>query len=240
MVVNRRNILGVLLFAIGLLLGMAVSAGLLWADLEASLFDSALGADEPLKTLKCPAIITSQESGTVTATFTNPTASSVVRLVRAHISAGFITLMREEKDRLALEPGETRKLTWTVTADDAVWGHFILVRVHVLRSYPLPSRTGSCGVLVVNLPGLTGSQIIVLTLVVSASSLAAGVGLVARGRSATGQTTGLTRIMGGLAAIVLITMLFSFLGWWMAGILFSLFALILAVSMIAWFIARVT
>ncbi len=233
--------LGVLWFSIGLLLGMAVSGGVLWGDLEASLFDSALGADEPLKTLRCPVILTSRETGTVSATFTNPGDRAVVRLIRAHISNGFVTLMREVSDRLALEPGETRKLEWTVTPDDAAWGHFILVRVHVLRSSPLPSYTGSCGVLVMNLPGLTGNQIIVLTLLLSALSTMAGVALVAAGsRPPRGRAPGLIRGMGSLAVLGLATLLSSLVGWWMAGILLLLLTLIVAVSIIGWSVARVT
>lgn len=235
-----KRALGMLLFSIGLFLGMAVSAGVLWGDLEAFLFDSSLGADEPLKTLRCPVIITSGETGTVTATFTNSGEKAVVRLVRAHISDGFVTLMREVNDRLVLEPGEIRRLKWTVTPDDAVWKHFILVRVHVLRSSPLPSYTGSCGILVMDLPGLTGNQIIVLTLLLSALSTTAGVGLVAAGsRPSGGQAPGLIRRMGGLTAIGLATLLSSFVGWWMAGILLLLLTLIVAVSIVGWSVARV-
>lgn len=235
------RILSVVLFSVGLVLGMVFSAGALWADLEAFLFDPPISVDEPLKTLRCPVIITAQESGTVSATFTNPSDRAVLRLVRAHISRGFASLMREVENQFELEPGATHKVEWAVTADDAAWGHFILVRVHVLRNNPLPSRSGSCGVLVVNLPGLTGNQVVVLPFVVSLLTMVIGIGLwAARSKSSEGRIPDLTRPMSGLAAIVLAAMVASLLGWWVVGGLLFLLALIITISVATWAVARAT
>jgi hypothetical protein len=235
------RILSVVLFSIGLLLGVAFVGAAVWADLEASLFDPPVGVDEPLKTLRCPVIITTQESGTVTATFSNPSTRSVPRTVRAHISYGFATLTREVNTQFVLEPGGTHKLEWTVTSDDAAWRHFILTRVHVLRNSPLPSRTGSCGVLVMDLLGLTGNQIVVSSWIASLTTMLIGVILwaVAR-RSAKERMPNLTGAMVGLAAIVLVAMLASLVGWWVLGGLLLLFVLILTVSVITWAIAKAT
>jgi hypothetical protein len=235
------RILSAVLFSIGLLLAMAFSAGAVWADLEASLFEPSRIADEPLKTLRCPLVITSQESGTIAATFTNPSERALRRTVRAYITHGFSSLMREVDTQFMLEPGETHRLEWTVTADDAAWRRFVLVRVNVLRNFPLPSRSGSCGVLVMNLPGLNGNQIVALSFAAILLSMGAGVAIwSAANKSSPGRIPDLTRAMAFLAAIVVASMLFSLLGWWVPGGLLLVLALIVTVSMVTWAVTRAT
>jgi len=232
-------ILSVVLLTIGLVLGSVYSAASVWADLEASLFDSSLDADEALSSLRCPMLITPQESGIVAATFANPSGQALLRTVRAHISYGFATLMREEEERFVLESGESRRLEWAVTAEDAAWRHFVLVRIHELRNSPLPSRTGSCGVLVLNVPGLTGNQIVALAAATAVLSMAVGIVLWAAGRRASSTPVpDLTRSMSVLAAVVLAAMVISSAGQWMVGGLLMIFAALLLVTMITWAVTR--
>ena len=233
------RILSVILFSVGLLLGLAFSAAAVWADLEASLFDSALGADESLKTLNCPVIITPKESGVVSARFGNPSDRAVLRTVRAHISYGFATLIREASTQFVLEPGESRKLEWEVGSDDAAWERLVLVRINVLRNHPLPSVTGSCGILVMNLPVLTGGQFVALILTLSLLGIAAGAALWASERSSwTARMQALTIPLAVLTALVLAAMLTGALGWWALGLLLILFTLILAASVAAWTVLK--
>ncbi|MBM4429581.1 MAG: hypothetical protein FJ026_04430 [Chloroflexi bacterium] len=234
-------VLSAVLFSVGFLLGLAFTIANVWADFEAVLFDPSVGAEAALSSLRCPVLITPQESGTVVATFSNPSELALLRTVRAHISHGFATLMREESERFVLEPGQSRQVVWTVTAADAAWRHFILVRVHELRNYPLPSRTGSCGILVVNVSGLTGNQIVALTAATAVLSMAVSVVLWMAGRRASsGPIPDLTRNMVLLAAIVLAAMLISFTGRWLAGGLLAIVVVLLAVTMTAWAASRAT
>jgi hypothetical protein len=231
--------LSMVLFCVGLLLGMAFVAATVWADLEASLFEPSKAAQEPLSSLRCPLIITPQESGTITATFTNPGERALRRVVRGTISHGFSSLMREVEAQFMLEPGETHRLEWTVTAADAAWRHFILVRVNVLRNYPLPSRTGSCGVLVMNLPGMTGNQAVALWFTASLVSMVAGLGLWSRAtKSSPGPLPDLTRPLILLGAIVVASMLASLIGWWMISGLLLIFALVVTISVITWAVTK--
>jgi hypothetical protein len=234
------RILSVVLFSIGLLLGMALVSGTLWADFEAYFFDAPTLVDEPLKTLHCPVMIAPEESGTVWATFPNPSDKTVPRRIRTHISQGFATLMREIETELELEPGETEKVEWTVTADDAAWGHFILVRVHVLRNVPLPSRSGACGILVLNVLGLTGRWLVILSFALSLLTMVIGIFLWARRWSPAEQLPDLTRPMIGLAAIVLAALVTSYLGSWVAGGLLLALALIVTISVVTWAVTRAT
>jgi hypothetical protein len=233
------RILSLVMFAIGILLGAAYSAGAVWADLEASLFDPSIGAEEPIKTLKCPVLITPRESGIITATFSNPSDRAVLRTVRAHISYGFATLIREVSTQFTLEPGGQQKLEWEVGAEDAAWRRVVLVRVNVLRNWPLPSQTGSCGVIVMNVPGLTGNQFSTLLVVLSVLGIAIGIFLwIRRGKSTAELAPDISKAMMILGALMLGIMIVSARGSWMMGGLLLIFALIFAVSFITWAVAK--
>jgi len=234
-------ILSVVLFCVGLLLGAVFTVATVWADLEAALFDPAIDADQALSSLRCPVLITPQESGTVSATFANSSGMALLRTIRAHVSYGFATLIREEEAKFVLEPGETRRVEWAVTGKDAAWRHFVLVRVHELRNSPLPSRTGSCGILVLNVPGLTGNQVVALAVTTAVLGMVVAVVLWAAGRrSSTRPVPDLTRRMSILAALVLVAMALSSTGRWMAGGLLIIFAGLLLVTMVTWAISRAT
>ena len=132
-------------------------------------------------------------------------------------------------------------MEWTVTAEDAAWRHFILVRVHELRNAPLPSRTGSCGILVLNVPGLTGGQVVFLMAATAVLSLAVSLVLwVAGQRASTRPVPDLTRRMGLLAAVVLAAMALSAGGRWLAGGLLAILTALLTVTMVTWAVSRAT
>jgi hypothetical protein len=229
--------LGVLIYAVGVVLGIAFYGGAAWGDLEAFLFDTSVDADGSLGSLSCPVVITSTESGILSATFTNPTERPIKPTVRTHISEGFVTLMRRIDDRPSLEPGEKQRLEWTVTADDAAYGYLILVRVFVKYPYPLPDRTAACGVLVIDLPGWTGSQVTALVLVASFLGMVVGVGLwVAGNRPLSGLILDATRAMIALAVVVLSGIISSFLGWWLLSGLLLMIALLLIGAIITYFV----
>jgi hypothetical protein len=229
--------LGVFIFAVGAVLGIAFYGGAAWADLEAFLFHVESDADASLGSLSCPVVITSTESGTLSATFTNPMERPINPPVRTHISEGFVTLMRRIDDRPSLEPGERQRLEWTVTADDAAYGYLILARVFVKYPYPLPARTAACGVLVIDLPGWTGSQVTALVVAASFLCMLGGVGLrVAVNRPLSGRILDATRAMMALAVVVLLGTISSFVGWWLLSGLLLMIALLLTGAIITYFV----
>lgn len=233
------RILGVLIFSVGVLLGMALFASAVWGDLEASLFDTSMRGDATLTTLRCPVMMTATGPGTVTATFTNPLERPIDFYIRAHISQGYVTLMREEITSLPLDPGEMQPVQWTVTPDDAAYGRLILVRVRLSAKYPLPSRGGSCGILVVDLPYFTGNQILAFILAASLLSMVVGAGLwVAGNRPLSGLGLDVTRAMGALAGCVLAGTIVGLLGWWGLGVLIFAFTVLLIGAIIGYFVNR--
>ena len=240
---NSKNktvrILGVLIFSVGVLLGMALFGIIVWGDFEASMFDPSIKQDASLTTLRCPVMMTRTETGTVTATFTNPLERPIELYTRAHITEGYVTLMREIITTLPLDPGETKPLQWRVTSDDAAFGRLILVKVTVNRKYPLPSRQGTCGILVVGLPYFTGNQVFAFTFAVSLLSMAGGAGLwVIANRPLKELGRDVTVAMGTLAGSVLVGTIIGLRGSWMFGGLIFVFTVLLIGAIIGYFVNR--
>ena len=207
--------LGVILFAIGVLLGMALIGITIWTDMEASFFDSVMGsrADESLKTLRCPVLMTTSETGRIRATFENIADKPIELRIRAHVTDGFVTLMREENTTLPLEPGEEGTVEFTLTAEDRAYRWLILARVLQFRYYPLPARQAACGILVIDVPLLTGNQLFALVIAVTVLCLGGGIALwsvanwpLRRSALATART------MGALVVCLLIGFLVSVSG----------------------------
>ena len=227
------RLLGVLVFSAGVLLGLALSAAAVWGDLEATLFGVSITADASLKTLKCPVMMTSTESGTVAATFSNPTDRQISPKIQTHISHGYVTLKREFRTRVRLAPGESQQLEWSVASDDAAYGYLILVKVLALGQYPLPSRQGSCGILVINLPSFTGKQIIAFSFATSLLSMVLGAALwVVSSQPLSKQGHGAVRAMSCIAITVLAAMLSALLGWWVLGGVLLLIAVLLVTQVV--------
>jgi hypothetical protein len=234
-----QRALGVLIFAVGVLSGMALLGIAVWGDLEASLFDASTRADASLTTLRCPVMMTAQEIGRVSATFENPLERPVTFTIRAHISQGHVTLMREINSKLPLEPGETQTLEWTVTPDDAAYGRLVLIRVRVSAKYPLPSRDASCGILVVDLPYFTGNQITAFALAAIVLSMVVGAGLwVVANRPLRGLAHEVTRAMGVLATSILVGLVLGLLGQWLLGTLLLVITVLLIAAIVGYLVNR--
>ena len=217
---------GIVLFAFGVLLGMALTAVTVWADLEASFFDADLASrgGEALKTLRCPVLMTTSEVGVARVTHENTLDKPIDLRFRAHITEGFVTLVREVNATMSLEPGEEETVEFYLTADDVTYNWLILVRVLQFRYYPLPSRQASCGVMVLDVPFLTGGQLLALTIVVMLLSLLGGIALRAAGNWPMNRpTVASTRTMGALTVSLLIGFVVGAMGSWLiATLLFAI------------------
>jgi hypothetical protein len=223
--------LSIALFLLGLLLATALTAIALWPDFEATLFDPALTAEESLKGLNCPLVITGNESAQITSTFSNPFERKVDFLVRTRISMGGVTLIRQYSEMVELEAGEKREVAWPIYLDDAAFGRIILARAYAFRKYPMPSRARSCGILVLDMPALSGRQFVGVTLALSLASLIAGAVIWLRHeRPLLERRLELTRAAGALAGLILLALVASMLSWWVVGLFLLVLALLLLVA----------
>jgi hypothetical protein len=184
--------LGLALFWLGILLAVALASGGTMADLEATFYGFPWYTHERLPGFKCPVLMTRWETGTVSLTLKNPTDRTIPFLAHADISTPGPT--REARTKVEVAPGEKQRVEWTVTSADVDLGYFIFVSGWTNPAYPYPTRQSMCGILVLNVPGLTGQQVFAGTLVVSVLSMVGGIylwitgsrPLAGRRRSATG------------------------------------------------------
>jgi len=223
--------LGYFLFFIGALAGLLFNAMATWADFEASNFDVSLYSDTTLPSLRCPVMISPQETGTIRASFSNPTERKLTRRIRVQVSQKLVTMMEEQFVALTLAPGETKKLAWPVDRENVVWDRLILARVYQQRNTPLPSRSSACGVVVADMFGLPGNWISALAITVSLLFMLTGI-LLRENTNHPGPFT-IRRLFDGelsmKALIVILTagMLNALLGQWMLGAILVVVATLL-------------
>jgi len=165
------------LISLGAMCFILIGGLSIWADLEASLFNSARRTTERLSTLNCPSIITKDEVGIISSSFTNTSEKDIDPKIQTFISDSYVVLMQEQVDRLLIAPGETKTIEVKVAADNAVYNRLILIRMHQFSYGPLPYRNASCGIFVLNIPLLTGSQFITLMVVLGLLLSLGGIGL---------------------------------------------------------------
>ena len=218
--------LGLVLFFIGVLLGMVFFAGLTWASLEASLYFGFNGGAETKLHLVCPYIMTPQDSGSVRAIITNKVEKPISPVIQADFSGPMLRTIRTQP---SIDPGTTQEIKWAISSRDVDYGALIMAQVYQYSSYSTPTAMATCGTLFFNLPVLTGLEIYILALVLSLLVIASGIGLwIINNRPVTGRSLEYLWGLAFLAAIVLLGILFGSLGQWMLGI----FALVLSLLMV--------
>jgi len=233
---NTYRKLGFILYAIGIILGLILQGGAIWADFEASLFDVTLPAnwaDTELHTATCPLVIGSQETGKITASFTNDTEKDVNLRIRVHVTDGLVTLLREENTVLSIPAGDTQQSEWLIFPEDAAWEHFILVRIFQFRGYKIPSRSTSCGVLFLDLFNMTGNQIVIFLSIISLLGMFGGLAIyISLNHPLKGRNLSIAVALSILIVLVVVGSLISFLGSWVAGAGFLLVTALLLLSLL--------
>ncbi len=174
-----RKYLSILFLAVGLLLLALMAFVFFWPDMEASLFDSSTtaSADQALSGLRCPYVMTAAETAQIRAVFENPEEREISFIVRARISQGYVSLIRQDSEVVRIAPGERLEKRWPVTADDAAYGRLIMARIFATRSAASAAQQSSCGILLVNTTAVTGQTLVILGLAGSLLALVVGSGL---------------------------------------------------------------
>jgi len=222
---KARGKLGILLFSLGALVGLALVLFLTWADLESRLFDPSLSAKSGVG-LRCPAMMGLGETVRVSASFDNPLDREARFTVRASISEGHVTLMRRLDTLLTVAPGKRERLEWEVSSEDAVYGLFALVKVHRFAFYPLPARQGSCGIVLVPL-SLPGNLVFGALLALTLLAMGGGAALWYRAhRPLRESSLDTARVLGAFSALVVLGLVMGLLNIWLVAVV------VLAVSVL--------
>jgi ABC-type multidrug transport system fused ATPase/permease subunit len=225
---------GAFLFTASILLGLVLTGWSLWGQVEASLLVNRSG-EQDIASLRCPLMLASTETGSVSAYFNNPTAEVIHPTVQAVI--GQESRSRMASSVLTLAPGEKKQLQWQVGPGDRVFGGLILVNLFETSQRNFPTHQGSCGIPVSPFPALSGSQVFIAMFVASLVGLAGGAALWLVGNSRLqGLLENATNACAALAVLVVADLLLIFSNWWGLGLLVFLITLMLVVVIITQFI----
>lgn len=228
--------LSIIIFSIGVLTGMAFFVGATWADVESVFYGFNRYGNKLTSAMHCPVLITRDETGTVTATFKN-TADQLVRPT-VRFQASNIGTFRTETSQLSMEPGQEQTVEWTVTSADMVLDRFIFAKIFTFASYPMRDVEQTCGILVLDIPGLTGKQITIAFLAVGLVGTCAGSALwSAAHKPLKDHSLEAMRAMITLIATVALGLVSTLFAWWLLGVLLSALSLILVGVIIGHFLS---
>jgi hypothetical protein len=224
--IRPLRLLGRTIFFLGVTIGVVLSGIALWNNLESTSYFFTGVKYAPFQGLRCPLIIAPTEKGIVTAVFSNPTNEEDEFFYRAEIS-GKAFSRRQVNDQIAVPPHKTKAIRLAVDANDVDLMFFIFVKVSILPNSVHRSQEAVCGIMLVNILGLTGAQISTTALLLSFLGIASGLGLWQQ-TSATGDRD-LERVVQIIGFVVLLTMFAASLGWWIVAIVLLVVTLLLMV-----------
>jgi hypothetical protein len=221
---------GLVSYALGVTIGLLLLGISAWADMESTFYGFARLANAGLDGFSCPVLMTGDETRTISLQISNPTDRRISPSVRTEISTP--ALPQQFVETFRLEPGETRKLEWPVGPENRDLQRFIFAKTLLYSSHPLPSQETSCGIFVVDLPG--SGQVILLTLV-GLSLLGMGWGTYQMNKFRSSNAW-LGKHGGSIlftAFIIIVGLVFSFLGGWVPGLLILLVAILMIVILLS-------
>jgi len=227
------RILGVTVFFLGVIIGFALAIISIWSRLEAVRYYFTGAKYEAFRGLQCPVMIAPNEKGIVTAVFNNLADKEDNFLYRTEISGDIST--RQEEGQIAVAPHQTKSIQLTVGANDVDLLFFIFVKMRILPNALHRSQEAVCGIIIVNLLGLTGNQISTGALSLSFLGIAIGLGLWQKTGSNADEN--IRRAMQALGLVVLLTMFAGLMGWWITGLALSAITVLLIIISIHFAIA---
>ena len=206
-----RSFIGVMLFLLGISLGLALSSGVVWGEIEARVYD-VNPANLSLK-INCPLMLAPGEAGMVRALIANTSNENVTPAISVEIS--HLGGARQLGETLDLAPGETKPVQWTVDSADIIFNRLILVSIYQSQYRDLPAHIGYCGILQFSLFSLSGMQTFVLLFTLSLIAMLLGAILWFITHNPLDETHSNIAQAGSLIAVTCIAALFSAVPrWW--------------------------
>jgi hypothetical protein len=230
----------ILLFSLGVVIGLFLAGEAIWANFELPFyFDynyaSVRLTGQNYSKLSCPFILTTSETGRILVDIPNTTDKPIDVLFQAEISyLGGIARNYEVKP--SIPPGETHQVEFEVNAKDIVFHSFILVKTYQFPTYKTPSRLGSCAILMLPIPFLSGDQAFILFLLVIGGLIASGLVLwIKNNHPMRGVPRNAASAMFTLASLLLAALVSGYLGWWVAGLFLLAVVVLMIVVAVAYF-----
>jgi len=226
-----RHISGIVLFTFGLLLTIGLIVIATWPDLEADFYGFTTLSPRQPGGATCPVLMTSDERPVISARVTNKTPYKTNIAMTADIS-GFPDL-RTERNLVPFKPGETKTVSWTITAQDAVFHNFVLAEIYMGGAYPMPASQASCGVYVLSVQGVSGSLVYWALFALGLVTLSCGLFLLEPpAPSVAAGNASVVQARRVLALVAVVGLYVSYKGWWIAGVICLVVILLTAFGML--------
>lgn len=223
---------GLIITIVGNLLGIMITAMMLWADQEASLFKYNITGKKNLILLNCPILLNGNEEREIKVSLKNNRDKVMSPFIRAYVSEEHITLTRESTHELIIQPGDAVEIIWKIYPEDAVYHRFVFFRIYIHDDYPYPTRDGTCGVWVTNIPGLSGNQLFLIFFTFSILLIVGGNILIQIAPHPLYDKRKITVGMKYLSGLVLFNFIFAFLGFWVLGLIILTLIVVLGIVLI--------
>jgi hypothetical protein len=212
------KISAIILFIIGLGMGMFLWTGSVWADIEGYMFQPATYADQSEYYLRCPNLITTSDFGIISIGIENNSDKEARKIVRGNKTLGYLIYIAADETILELAPGESEVIHWYIYPEDAAWDRFVLFRANIISSVGTSLTTASCGVMVINVPFLNSNQFLMLLLIGGMILITLGIYLMYLSSKLTGKNDFYTeKLMIALTGVLIIGLLLSLFGQWLIG-----------------------
>jgi len=216
------NLFGISVFAVGILLGVLLAGGLIWSDVEAVFYGLTRLTNESFDGLACPTLMTRSETANLQVTVRNETELPIISLVRVEISTPGVAFA--DRVQLSIEPGQSATLEWPVSAENVDLGWFIFAKAYRYPAYQTPLAEATCGILVLDVPGLNGKSLLAVWLGASILCTLAGLWKLENAGQLKNTILVALRLM---TVVVLLAVLFGLLGIWPPGILMLVIVVLL-------------
>jgi hypothetical protein len=216
-------------FIVGAIFGLTFTALATWADLEASFYGFDRTGGERLGTLNCPIIMAKNETSTFSVRITNTSDRKIAPSVKTDVSTPAV--LDTEFTPIKLEVGESKTLTWEITPENVDLDRFIFIRAWMYAGYPVKDKEGTCGVLVLPIPG-KGIFYTWGMIIVSLLGMGVGLSMLKRSQNSSDRSTDFSRLVA-MGVIALAGIIVSLLGIWLAGVLILVLGALLSVVLIS-------
>ncbi len=242
--IRAHQVIGAIVYILGFLLGLAFSAVAVLSDLEgasfwglqeAAMFPSDNPVDGRLNQLRCPIILTSQETGTISTSVTNPHDVPITQIIQADISDPTdLFHIKQDRQKIVIESNSKKEFSWTITPEDRLYNRLILARVYLYQQIAYgPAKTAHCGVLVWDFLGLSSKQMIIIWVFASLVLMVAGGGLWLGKRIISREWSDkLLNRLALLAGLVLVEMIVNLLGIFIVAVIIYVLILVVLLSML--------
>jgi len=225
------------LFLLGVISTMALAAFTAWPGFEGlSYFATGAGYD-PFGGMHCPILMSPRETGIVSASFANPTDDVMRPYYEVEISGRVAS--RQLEGQISVLPHASQSVTWTVNAGDIDLEPFVFVKMDVLPIGNHGTREATCGILVADVAGMSGSQALASGVGIGLLCLLAGVLVPGLGLTPnearqfdSEASTNSRRALQALGVTSATALLASLMGWWLLATLLLAVSLLLLVMVL--------